>query len=99
MKKYISIILLAVTGILFSCKKDKAADQPQGKDYAELIKYKTWWGMLVNKGETAQYYSVYFNADGSLIWSQRDGDFSGTWSINNKRLSIKFVTPAVQITA
>jgi hypothetical protein len=96
MKKYISIILVTLLsmGIIDSCKKDSTS-----KDYTNAIKSKTWWGTLTNPGETAQYYSVYFNADNSLVWSQQSGNYTGKWTINGKQLTLDFVTPAVQVKA
>jgi hypothetical protein len=93
MKKYLSIILVAllVTGLLFSCKK-----RSDSKDFTAVIKNKTWWGQLTTSGETAQYYSVYFNGDGSLLWSQRAGGYTGKWTINDNQLTMDFLTPAVQ---
>lgn len=98
MKKYLSIpiVTLMLTVILFSCKKDSSSSV---KDYTISVKGKTWWGQLTNAGETVQYYSVYFNGDGSLLWSQRAGSYTGKWVVNNNHLTIDFITPAVQIKA
>jgi len=72
--------------ILFGCNKD---DSPK-KDYVESIKDKTWWGTLTYTGQKAEYYSVHFNADKSLLWSQLSGDYPGIWEINDKHLKMTF---------
>lgn len=96
MKKYLNTILLTLllTVTIISCKKDSATDQ---KDYAASIKDKIWWGTLTNAGENAQYYSVHFKANGSLIWSQMAGDYAGKWVVNGKQLTIDFPALAVQV--
>jgi len=90
MKKYISIIpiTLIILSILISCKKSETP-----KDYTASIKDKTWWGQFTYNGETAEYYSVHFNADNTLIWSQLAGDYPGLWIINDKQL--KMIFPAL----
>ena len=96
MKKYISIIpiTLVIFTILISCKK---SDTP--KDYGASIKDKKWWGTFSNAGENIQYYSVHFNADSSLVWSQLSGDYNGQWSLNGNKLTLNFATLNVKITA
>jgi hypothetical protein len=97
MKKYITTIFTAVivTIFLFSCKKNSSSP----KDYTASIKDKTWWGVLVYTGKTAQYYSVHFNADNTLLWSQLAGDYTGTWSINGKQVTITFSGSGIKINA
>ncbi|MEO5564189.1 MAG: hypothetical protein ABIR18_12160, partial [Chitinophagaceae bacterium] len=92
MKSCISIMVLAVLTmtIIVSCKKDRAP-----KDYTPSIKNKTWWGQFTNAGETAQYYSVYFNGDGNFLWTTRNGDATGKWVINSNQLTMNFLMPAV----
>ena len=87
MKKYINIIpvTLIVMSILFSCKKSESP-----KVYVESIKDKTWWGTLTYTGQKTEYYSVHFNADKSLVWSQLSGDYPGLWEINDKHLKMTF---------
>lgn len=86
MKKYISIILLTLlAGLISSCKKDATP-----KDYSASIKDKTWWGTLSYTGKALEYYSVHFNADGSLSWSQQSGDYPGSWIVNDKQLTMTF---------
>jgi len=87
MKKYINIITvtLIVMSILFSCKK---SDSPE--IYAKSIIDKTWWGTLTYNSQKTEYYSVHFNADKSLVWSQLSGDYPGLWEINDKHLKMTF---------
>ncbi|MEO5564187.1 MAG: hypothetical protein ABIR18_12150 [Chitinophagaceae bacterium] len=89
MKKYISITLVAlmITGIMVSCIKDP---NPDRIDYTASIKDKTWWGMVTYTGKTPEYYSVHFNADNSLLWSQLSGDYPGQWIINDKQIIMNF---------
>lgn len=77
MKKYSSmfVAILLVAGIFSSCKKENAA--PKSKDYAASINDKSWWGVFTYTGETSQYYTVHFNSDNTLIWSQLSGDYAG----------------------
>jgi hypothetical protein len=98
MKKYLAITLvtLMLTGILFSCKKSNTSTP---KDYTASIKDKTWWGQLTYTGQTAEYYSVHFNADGSLQWSQLSGDYTGHWVVNDKQLIMTFDANSVRIEA
>jgi hypothetical protein len=95
MKKYTgrAIFALIITAILFSCKKSST------KDIAQSIKDKTWWGQLTYTGKPAEYYSVQFNADNSLVWSQLTGDYAGHWVLEGKTLTITFTGNTVQIKA
>ncbi len=96
MKKYLSIILVILVSMIntVSCKKDSGP-----KDFAAVIKNKTWWGQLTNPGETSQYYCVYFKEDGNLIWSQREGDYAGKWVIDNNQVTMDFPVLSVQLKA
>lgn len=98
MKKYIRAILVTViiTGILFSCKKSNVSAP---KDYTASIKDKTWWGELAYTGKTPEYYSVHFNTDNTLTWSQFQGDYTGHWVLNNKQVTITFDGNTIQIKA
>jgi hypothetical protein len=89
MKKYLSIILVTILLVSFvtGCKKSNSAAP---KDYTPSIKDKTWWGMFTYTGKDAEYYSVHFNADNSLLWSEFSGDFTGQWVINGKELTMTF---------
>jgi hypothetical protein len=97
MKKYlIAALVLIATIALQSCKKESTTAP---KDYTSSISNKNWWGTFNNAGESAQYYSVHFNADHSVLWAQMSGDYSGTWSLNGNRLTINFTLPTVTLTA
>ncbi|GAC1448488.1 MAG: hypothetical protein NVSMB7_09970 [Chitinophagaceae bacterium] len=69
------------------------------KDYTASIKEKTWSGMLTYTSQTTEYYSVHFNTDNSLIWSQLSGDYIGHWAINGKQLTLTFTNSNAQIKA
>lgn len=90
------MVTLMVMGLLFSCKKSST---PIPKDYTVLIKDKTWWGQLTYTGQTAEYYCIQFNANGSLTWSQLLGDYPGQWVINGKRLTMIISVNGLQIEA
>jgi len=96
MKKYLSVVvfIVMVTGIIFGCKKSNSP-----KDYAAAVKDKTWWGTLTYPGKSAEYYSVHFNGDNSLTWSQIAGDYAGQWVLNGKQLTITFTGISVEIKA
>lgn len=98
MKKYINIMMvtLMVMGLLFSCKKSST---PIPKDYTVLIKDKTWWGQLIYTGQTAEYYCIQFNTNGSFTWSQLLGDYPGHWVINGNRLTMIINANDLQIEA
>ena len=82
--------------IITSCKKN---DSPDPKDYAASIKDRTWWGMLANSGKTPEYYSVHFNTDNTLTWSQFAGDSPGHWVLTGKTLTITFDGKSIELKA
>ncbi len=98
MKKYSNLILLTIwsTGILFSCKKNSNLAP---KDYYASVNNKTWWGELTYTGKPTEYYSVQFNTDNTLIWSQFSGDYTGHWALAGKQLTIRFNGSPVEIRA
>ena len=98
MKKHLYAVLVALLsmGIAFSCKKSST---PVAKNYTASVKDKTWWGMLAYTGKPREYYSVHFNTDNSLTWSQLSGDTPGQWVLDDKSLTITFTGNSVQIKA
>jgi hypothetical protein len=96
MKKYKNIMLvtLLLTVIIVSCKKSSTP-----KDYSASIKDKTWWGVITYTGKEAEYYSVHFNANNTLLWSQFSGDYTGKWVINDKELTMTFDVSNAEIKA
>ena len=96
MKKYVStmLVILLLTVTIFSCKKSNGP-----KDYNASIKDKTWWGEFAYTGQDAEYYSVHFNVDNSLTWTQWSGDYPGQWTLNGKQLTITFTGNSVEINA
>lgn len=102
MKNNLSILIatLLLIGALIGCSKDNnSSDYIPIKDYSASIKNKTWWGVLTYAGKTAEYYSVHFSSDNTLIWSQLSGDYAGTWVINNKSIILKFGGSSSEIKA
>jgi hypothetical protein len=100
MKKHLNIttVILFSISILFSCKKSStSAPPPAVKDYAASVKDKTWLGKFAYTGKAAEYYSVHFNTDNTLTWSQSLGDYTGHWVINGKTLTITFDANTSQI--
>ena len=79
------LAFLFSAGILVGCKKENG---PAAKDYAASIKEKTWWGVVTYTGKEAEYYSVHFNSDNTLMWSQFAGDYSGHWATSGNALTI-----------
>src|SRR6478752_4424966 len=99
MKHIITLSLLFITvTILLSCNKTDVTT-PVSKDYSASIKEKSWWGEITYTGKTTEYYSVYFKADGTLLWSQLSGDYAGHWAIKDKELTMTFDANSVTIQA
>src|SRR5688572_26733448 len=96
MKKYtvIALGLFMIAGFTGGCKKDNTSNNESAS-----IKDKTWWGTLTDIGQKREYYSVHFNADKSLLWSQMSGDYTGTWNINGKQLTMTVTGLGVLINA
>lgn len=59
----------------------------------------TWFGGMILPGNGGEYYAVHFNADSTLIWSELSGDYDGTWSLSNKRITIDLPIHNVKIAA
>ena len=95
MKKYVNTILaiLFYAPLLLSCKKDST------KDYTASIAGKTWWGVFTYTGKDAEYYSIHFNADNTLLWSQFSGDYTGRWVVNGAALTMSFDVSKAEIKA
>jgi hypothetical protein len=89
MKKYLKIVLVTLmsAAILFSCKKDNASAP---KDNAASINDKTWSGEIIYTGDSVQFYTVHFNTDNTLLWSQLSGDYPGNWGLIDKQLTMTF---------
>jgi hypothetical protein len=68
-------------------------------DYSTVISEKTWWGQLTNPGTQPQFYSVHFNADLSLVWSQASGDYIGNWKLDSNHLVLNFPSISVTVNA
>jgi hypothetical protein len=98
MKKHLKIMLVILlsAGSIVGCKKSSTSDS---KDATQSIKDKTWWGMITYTGKTTEYYSVHFNTDNTLTWSQLSGDYTGHWIINGTELTLTFDLNTVQIKA
>lgn len=99
MKKYfkISLVTILLTSILSNCKKESTA--VPAKDYTASIKDKTWWGQLTYTAKTQEYYSVHFNADNTLLWSQLSGDYAGKWVVKDNILTMTFDANTADIKA
>lgn len=100
MKKHLNItpILFLSIFISFSCKKNNTPP-PASKDYSASIKDKTWLGKFTYTGKTAEYYSVHFNTDNTLTWSQLLGEYTGHWVVNSKTITMTFDANTSQIKA
>jgi hypothetical protein len=98
MKKFVPIICIALltTAALVSFKNNST---PVPKNYAASIKDKTWWGLFTYTGKTAEYYSVRFNADNTLLWNQLSGEYAGQWALKGKQLTITFSVSGVVMKA
>src|SRR5438270_6038822 len=98
MKKYLMPVyfLLLVAAMVASCKKSDTSPQ---KDFAASINDKTWWGTMSYAGLNTSYYSIHFNASGSLVWSEMSGDYQGNWVIEGRHLTITLTSIVRQIKA
>jgi hypothetical protein len=95
MKKYTAIIILVSLfsiSVITSCKKDS-------KDYSASVKDKTWWGTMSYAGSKMAYYTIHFNASGSLVWSEQLGDYQGNWVLDGKHLTISLTSIVREIKA
>jgi hypothetical protein len=93
--KILLVILLPAASIV-GCKKSSTSDTNVS---TQSIKDKTWWGAITYTGKTTEYYSVHFNADHTLTWSQLSGDYMGQWAVNGQKLTMTITSNGVQITA
>ena len=55
--------------------------------------------MFTYTGKDAEYYSIQFNADNTLVWSQFSGDYTGKWVVNGKELTMTFDVSKAEIKA
>lgn len=96
MKKYIKFCVVTILLVInmAACKKENDL-----KDYISSINEKTWWGELTYTGKTPEVYSVHFNADKTLIWSQFSGDYTGHWIINENELTLTFDASTAEVKA
>jgi hypothetical protein len=109
MKKTLCNIALGINFLLllYGCSKTNdispapapSPAAPVVTDYNPFISEKTWWGNLTNPGEQLQLYSVHFNADLSLVWSQASGDYFGNWKLDGNHLVLNFPSIAVTVKA
>src|ERR1700681_2137515 len=98
MKKHlrIAIIILTVFMISSGCKKDNGGSSAAN---TASITDKTWWGMFTYAGDTTEYYSAHFNADGSLTWNQSLAEYAGKWTLNSNHLAMDIGPGSIAITA
>ena len=102
MKKILSILIITtlLIAIFISCSKDDITsnDLPI-KNYTAAIKGNNWFGELTYTGKPIEYYSVLFNADNTLVWTQFSGDYTGNWIVNDKLLTMTFTGNTAEIKA
>lgn len=102
MKKSLSILIITtlLISIFISCSKDdNTSNDLPIKNYTAAIKGKNWFGELTYTGKPIEYYSVVFNADNTLVWSQLSGDYTGNWIVNEKLLTMTFTGNTAEIKA
>jgi hypothetical protein len=89
---YFMTVLIILFGLISSCQKTSVVNAitPPALTIADSIKNKNWWGTFSYTGARHEYYSVEFNADGSLLWEQYSGDTKGHWTLTDKKISISF---------
>jgi predicted small secreted protein len=95
--KKLMIIILSLATVLSACSKNN--DGPSGKDYSTAIKGKVWVGTATYTGKPTEYYSVQFNADNTLVWSEYADDYDGKWAVDGQQLNITFTLSGKQFNA
>jgi hypothetical protein len=79
------ILLLSMAAGFTGCKKSNAE-----KDYPSLFKNTVWTGNFNYTGAVVQPLSIEFSEGGQVTWHELSGDYTGTWKLNNKTLSLNF---------
>jgi hypothetical protein len=90
-KRLVKILLTPMLPIIFfGCKKNNSLPDttPPATNYVEIIKDKSWWGEFTYTGKDPEYYSVHFNIDSTLVWSQFSGDYNGKWAVKDNELTM-----------
>ena len=102
----LAVIFFTMLIILIACKKESSPVLPPTgpmvppeKDYAKAVYGRTWWGTFAYPGELAQYYSVSFKKDSTMIFYQMSGAYIGNWSLSANQLIMEFPVQSVIITA
>lgn len=75
------LLLLTAAGFM-GCKKDGATSDP-GASFKNTI----WTGEF-NNGDGAQPLSMEFKDGGAVTWYSLSGETSGTWKVENGRISV-----------
>lgn len=90
MNKLASALLLLLTFYgISSCKKEN----PEMQDIAALFKNTYWTGEIkYNNAATKEPFSIEFSENGTLLWREHGGIFSGTHTLNTsaKEITISF---------
>src|SRR4051812_24254876 len=88
------LVLLLTALVLISCKKDNKTE-----DLTASFAEKTWSGAMTYTGQDAEYYSVHFNNDNTLLWSEFSGDYTGIWKLTDRQLRMIFDVSHVEVDA
>jgi hypothetical protein len=87
MKKKILFIITAVLLVITSCKKNKE----ETKDIKTLFSNTTWTGEAKYTARSvAEPFCVKFDATGTFMWYELDGDYIGTYTVNNDSKTVVF---------
>jgi len=86
-------VMILLAAMVAGCAKSSS------NPYDGSIKDKTWWGKIAYTGKIAENYSVHFNADNSLLWTQLSNNYEGHWTLDGKHLTISFTINTAKIEA
>lgn len=87
MKTQTLFLITAITACIFSCKKNK---DERIVDMKTLFSDTTWVGEFKYASRPiAEPFCIRFNATGTFTWYEVNGDYTGTYSVNNNAKTIK----------
>lgn len=94
-------LMVMLLFLLGACGKNKGDDTPPADQYSKFFKNTLWSGEF--KYATRTYPDVVgisFNGNNTFIWRDMDGDFAGTYTIdNNGMLELLFTVSGARLSA
>ena len=93
MKKnsFLILTIIFVTALNFAgCKKENTA-----KGHTALFNNTVWTGEFHYTGQPVQPVSIEFKQGGAFTWYDIQGDFPGSWKIENGQITISFPSGSI----